>query len=310
MNTRHKPTNGFTLIELLVVIAIIAILAAMLLPALAKAKAKAQQAVCLSNAKQWGLADTMYVDENSQIYPYPKFQPAYASSSDQDNPVWLSIGTFHGPPYIAGDDVWFNALPSFVANKPLYTWALSPGNFYGSKSIFTCPTVTAQGIDTVDKQAGNGQYDMIPGTRPLFNYGMNSKSLNSSPNATYLKSVMVAHPSAFVLFADVRNRSAEAPFAGTAANQIKLATPQVYTTRFSSRHSVAVKSPLATATPPSSNTNTSSPTAKKTPASDPAMTPAAPTSTGIAPATRCRPVPPAVNSTRHCIYKFYRYFSA
>jgi prepilin-type N-terminal cleavage/methylation domain-containing protein/prepilin-type processing-associated H-X9-DG protein len=234
MNLKHKQNAGFTLIELLVVIAIIAILAAMLLPALAKAKAKAQEAVDLSNAKQWGLADTMYVDDNSQLFPYPKFQAAYASSSDQDNPVWLSIGTYHQNGQ--GDDVWFNALPSLVGNKPLYSWASDPTTFYGSKSIFTCPTAYAQGIDPVDKQAGNDQYDMIPGVRPLFSYGMNSKSLNSSPNATYLKPSMVAHPSAFVLFADVRNRSAETPFYGSAANQVKLATPQCYTTRFSSRH--------------------------------------------------------------------------
>ena len=75
MNNRSRSPKGFTLIELLVVIAIIAILAALLLPALARAEAKAQGIMCLNNHRQLLLAWKMYVDDSREVLPFVKADP-------------------------------------------------------------------------------------------------------------------------------------------------------------------------------------------------------------------------------------------
>ncbi len=117
-----RQPGAFTLIELLVVIAIIAILAAMLLPALAKAKQKAQQASCLSNFKQLGLGLQMYTDDSNDKLP-------------PGNPVWgLEFGQYGG--YGTFLSNLGGLLPNYLH---AYMGLPDPSAQTNTISVMTCP---------------------------------------------------------------------------------------------------------------------------------------------------------------------------
>jgi len=162
--------GAFTLIELLVVIAIIAILAAMLLPALAKAKQKALQANCLSNMRQWGLSIQIYAPDNNDGIPLD------GMPSSGSYPGSGTDGTPDDP------NAWFNLLPPLLGERQLTVYAnqsggnplnkyppfnyTPPSGYLSASKIWGCPgasmtTAEAQIVIT----AGGGQ--------GFFSYAMN-----------------------------------------------------------------------------------------------------------------------------------------
>lgn len=175
---KSAKRNAFTLIELLVVIAIIAILAAMLLPALSKAKAKAQGIRCLSNTKQISVAVIMYTtDYNDQFAT--------------------------GGHWIAGDSpgLDWGTSPDNINKAQLLDSSVCPiAGFLKSSDIFKCPadTYAAQNGDRVRSISFNG----VLGSKPTVKSTTPKQYFGDIGTATKMSALLKPGPSAVWVLLD------------------------------------------------------------------------------------------------------------
>ena len=117
----HPQACGFTLVELLAVVATLAILAAMLLPALARSRQKSSQAECLSNLKQLGHALQMYIDDNEDRLPGPLWNGLQASCDANSSEEFLHyVASYLGVPQLSGEPavIPVAACPGYMGVAP------------------------------------------------------------------------------------------------------------------------------------------------------------------------------------------------
>jgi len=158
----HGTTRGFTLIELLVVIAIIAILAALLLPALRAAKEKGQGIACLNNHRQLAMAWRMYADDNREVL-------VYASTSGMGS--WPDEYAWSGAHMDFDGNNQANWDPTYdMAKRPLWVYAgKNPGLFKcpADHSIINVGGVPKPRILTMSMNLYVGGFAPVPGWDPL-----------------------------------------------------------------------------------------------------------------------------------------------
>jgi prepilin-type N-terminal cleavage/methylation domain-containing protein/prepilin-type processing-associated H-X9-DG protein len=218
---RSNKGAGFTLIELLVVIAIIAILASLLLPALAKAKAKAGQAACYSNLKQMSYGMMMYLDGSNNVFPGTGSRSTYG---------------FHTEDWI----YWRTNLPAYpLQNSPIVAQIGTVNT-----NLFRCP------LDRDDKERlassdSNGayyysysmtSYDIANGA----NRGM--ASINNGTAFFPFKSNAIKNPAAKIMLAEEQTSYLASEVSDPTANVINdgrwIPTGDVLTSRHNKRGDV------------------------------------------------------------------------